>query len=126
MPTKEMVLAGIFLSFAAVIWLVFLRPVPVEKLTGIIRTKVFKPAGEYMQYQPGNRTSFRTPTRIPIEECYVLGIEVEGERDEFKYAVNTTAATRFEVGQRVVIEYQRRGFPPFWRRVYVTDVQPIE
>jgi hypothetical protein len=126
MPSKEMILAGVFLSFAVGIWLVFLRPVPVETATGTVRSKTFKPAGEYVQYQPGSRSSFRSATRIPIAECYVLGIEVTGEQDELRYAVNTTAATRFEVGQRVNIQYQRRGVPPFWRRVYVTDVTPAE
>jgi hypothetical protein len=117
-------MAGIFLVVGGVIWLAFLRPVPVRTATGIIRSKTFTPAGQYVQYPVGDRQGFRSPTTIQMAEHFVLGIQVEGQSDQFRYAVNTTAAVAFDIGRRVDIEYQTRGIPPFWSRVYVLDAQP--
>ena len=119
-----MILAGVFLGVAVVIWFAMLRPVPVRTASGVVRCKTFKAAGEYLQYPVGDRSNFRTPTRIAMPEHYVLEIAVDGRSDQFRYAVNGTAATAFEVGQRVTLEFQTRGLPPFWRRIYVLDAQP--
>lgn len=123
--SRELVLAGVFLAVGGVIWLVFLRPVPVQTATGVIQSKTFKPAGEYVQYPVGNRQGFRSPTTIRLAEHFVLGIRVEGQSEDWTYAVNTAMAPQFEVGQQVNIEYQRRGVPPFWQRVYVLDAQRV-
>ena len=32
----------------------------------------------------------------------------------------------FEVGQRVEIDFEERGIPPIWHRVYVMDLRPVE
>ena len=123
---RELGIAGAFLAAGAVIWLVFLRPVPVETARGVIRGKTFQAGGEYLQYQPGNRQGFRSPTKITMAEHYVLAIEVPGRDDTFRYAVNTAMAPSFDVGQVVEIEYQRRGVPPFWRRIYVLDARRVD
>ncbi len=123
--SRELVMAGVFLAVGAVIWLVFLRPVPIRTTEGVIRSKTLKPAGEYVQYPVGNRQGFRSPTTIQLAEHFVLGIQADGQSDEWTFAVNTAAAPAFEIGQRVTMEYQRRGLPPFWQRVYVLDAQRV-
>ena len=121
---RQLIMSGVFLGVAGVIWFAFLRPVPVRTASGVVRTKTFRPEGQYVQYPVGNREGFRTPTTIQLAEHYVLDIEVDGQTGEFRYAVNTAGAAAFDVGQQVNIEYQTRGLPPFWRRVYVLDATP--
>jgi len=123
MPKFQLAMAGIFLGFAVVIWLAFLRPVPVRSAVGVVRSRALAPAGEYVQYQPGSRSSFHTPTTISMPEHYVLGIQLDGHRTEMRYAANPVEASNFAVGQRVSVEYQERGLPPFWRRSYITDLK---
>ncbi len=120
---KELIMAAVFLGLALVLWFAFLRPVPVRTARGVIRCKTFKAAGEYVQYPAGDRSGFRAPARIPMAEHYVLEIVLDGQPTALTYAVNTTAATAFDVGQQVDVEYQVRGIAPFWRRSYVVDVK---
>ncbi len=120
----QIVVAAVFLGLALGIWAAFLRPVPVRTARGVIRGKSFEAAGEYVQYQPGNRAGFYTPTTIPTSEHFVLRIQVDGQPKEIGYALNTVAAGAFQVGQPVRVDYQERGVPPFWHRIYITSVQP--
>ncbi len=121
---RNLVISATFLCIAGVIWFVFLRPAPINTTTGVIRTKEFASGGQYVQYPAGSRPGFRTPTTIQLADHFVLAIDVAGQSGPFRYAVNTTAASAFDVGQRVNIEYQTRGLPPFWTRVYVLDARP--
>jgi hypothetical protein len=121
---RNLIMSAIFLGVAGVIWLAFLRPAPIHTTAGVIRSKDFATGGQYVQYPVGSRPGFRTPTTIQLADHFVLTIEVDGQSKAFRYAVNTTAAAAFDVGQRVNIEYQTRGLPPFWQRVYVLDARP--
>jgi hypothetical protein len=121
----KLILAVCFAVVALMVWWVFLRQVERKTAAGVIAQKTFKPAGSYWQYPTGNRTNFWTPTRIPIAESYVFAIRLEGHAAEAWFALNTTAAARFEVGQRVQIEYEERALPPVWRRVYVLDMKAL-
>jgi hypothetical protein len=115
--------AILFALIAGLIWFAFLRPVPVQTAVGIIRTKSFKPAGQYWQQPTGNRDSFWTGTRIPIAECYIFGIQVDGRVGEARASLNTIESQAFNVGQKVQIEYVERGLPLVWKRVYVTSMK---
>ena len=117
-----LIIAAVGAVFALGIWYVFVRPVPRQSADGVITQKTFKPASTYWQYPGGQRTNFWTPTAIPIAACYVFAIRVDGQPAQAFYALNTTAAKAFEVGQRVKISYETRGLPPLWERVYVMDM----
>ena len=123
MANLTLVVAIVFALIAGLIWFTFLRPVPVQKAVGIIRSKSFKAAGEYWQQPVGNRDGLWTATRIPIAECYIFGIQVDGRVGEARAPLNTGAAQAFNVGQRVEVEYIERGFPLIWKRVYVTELK---
>jgi hypothetical protein len=117
------VIAFVFALIAGLIWFTFLRPVPVQTAAGVIRSKSYKPAGEYWQQPVGNRDGFWTATRIPIAECYIFGIQVDGRAGEARVSLNTVEAQAFNIGQRVQIEYVERGLPLIWKRVYVTEMK---
>lgn len=121
------VLALVFSLAGIVIWLAFVRPVEQQTGLGTIRSKAFRPAGTYVQQQPGITRGFRTPTDIPIAESDVLEIVLDGrEAQAVPYALNTVASRSLSVGQRVRVTYIERSFGPFWRRIYVLDVVPDE
>lgn len=121
-----MFIVAIFFAIVAVgIWFVFLRPVPQQKATGTVTHKIFKPAGEHWQYPVGLERGFLLPTKIPIAESYIFGIQIDGSGEVVGYALNTVASKEFEVGKRVQIEYQERGIPLLWRRLYVLDMRLI-
>jgi hypothetical protein len=123
MPRFQLIVAAAFLMLALGIWFVFLRPATLQTATGVIRSKTFEPAGEYVQYQPGSRQGFYAPTTILTSEHFVIGIQVPGRSSELRYAANPTEASGLEIGQEVRIEYQERGVPPIWRRVYVVTLK---
>ncbi|MGO9109810.1 MAG: hypothetical protein ACLP9L_11310 [Thermoguttaceae bacterium] len=121
-----MIEAAILAFLALGIWAVFLRPVPRRTTRAVIAAKTFKPAGEYWQWQAaGDDRNFRTPTRIPIAECYVFTLRADDLPGDVIYGVNTIAANAFEVGQAVEIQYQKRALPGIWRRYYVLDMKPL-
>ena len=107
---------------ALVLWLVFLRPVDRKTAQGVITYKIFKPAGQYIQYPVGMRSAFFAPSRIPVAECYVFAVRVDSLAGDVGYALNTVAAQEYEVGQTVKIQYEERSLPPVWRRIYVTNM----
>lgn len=119
MTNVMIAVALLFALIAGLIGFTFLRPVPVLTAVGIIRSKSFKPAGEYWQQQAGSRDGLWTATRIPIAECYIFGIQVDGRAGEAQASLNTVEAQAFNVGQKVQIEYVERGLPLIWKRVYV-------
>jgi hypothetical protein len=118
---------SLYLAFAAVcavfafgMWFAFLRPAEIVLADGVITSKTYKPAGEYVQYPAGlNRDSFYSPNRIPIAECYILIMHVDSLAADVGYAANVPEAATYEVGQHVSLRYQVRGIPGIWRRVFV-------
>lgn len=102
---------------AAVATLLGLRPAP-----AVITAKTHKGPSVTWQQPTGIRTNFWMPTRIPLAECYIFTIRLEAMPVEATFSLNTTAAEQFNVGQPVVIEYEERGIPLIWKRVYVQDM----
>lgn len=105
------------------IWLVFLRPVPVQAAAGAIRGKTFRESGTYWQGHHGLNRGFRTPTPIEIAEAYVFEIDVAGMPRPLRYALNTVASEEFSIGDTVHVRYQTVGVPPFWTRSYVVGIE---
>jgi hypothetical protein len=114
--------AALCSAFAVLMWLVFLRPAVTKTAQGRITHKVFKPAGEYVQYPTRAGGTFYAPSVIAIAECYVFVIQMEGSSDSAGYSLNTLASREFEPGQTVKIEYQERGVTGIWRRIYITKM----
>jgi len=120
---------SVLFSFAAIctvagllLWLVFLRQVERKSARGTITQKIFKPAGEYVQYPVGMRSAFLAPSRIPIAECYVFVVHADILAADVGVALNTVAAQEYEIGQSVNLQYEERTLPGIWRRVYVIQM----
>ena len=117
--------AAVLGLFALAMWVVFLRPAPTATATGVITSKIYKPAGEYVQYPAGlRRESFYGPNRIPVAECYILVIHVDDLHADVGYAANTIEAKNYTVSQAVSLRYQLRGIPGVWGRFFVLGLTP--
>lgn len=114
--------AGSFAFLALAIYVIFLRPVPVENATGSITEKTFKPAGTYWQYPVGLDRGFRTATPIPVAEADVFQLAVDGFPGPVFYSTNTVDSRSFSVGQRIAIQYRKRVIPFAGTRIYVIDM----
>jgi hypothetical protein len=116
--------AAFFALLTLGIWWVFLRPVERKTALGVITEKTHKGPSVTWQQPTGIRTNFWMPTRIPLAECYIFSIRLEGMPVAAIFSLNTTAAEQFNVGQSVAIDYEERGIPLIWKRVYVLDMKP--
>jgi len=54
----------------------------------------------------------------------VFEILLNRQDEPVTYSLNTTASERFSIGQRVRVKYIERSLGPFWRRIYVLDMEP--
>jgi hypothetical protein len=116
--------AVIFAATAGVLWAMFLRPVLIQHGTAEIRAKTYKPAGTYWQQQVGISRGFRTPTPIPVAESYVLELYCSEINSAGFFSIATAEEAKYQVGQHVAIEYQRRGLPLVGYRTTVLSVRP--
>ena len=54
----------------------------------------------------------------------MFSIRLDDRPVEAIFSLNTTAAESFETGQRVSIDFEERGIPLVWKRVYVVEMKP--
>jgi hypothetical protein len=120
-----LVCAGVFAFAAIFIGCIFLKASSSRTATGVIRTKTGYGGGTYLQQQVGVQRGFRASTSIPIAPSYTFEVAVEGLPDLARCSLNTVAAEKFDVGQKVRVEYIVRGMKPFWSRVYITNMVAI-
>ena len=125
MSFKVLVFISVFFGIgAAAIWILFLRPVPVQTALGSITRKTFKPAGTYWQYPVGISRGFQLATQIPIAEADVFELAVDGFQGPVFFSLNTVASKTFAVGQRVQIRYKVRTIPFVSKRLYILEMAP--
>jgi hypothetical protein len=123
MSTVQLTAAAGFALVALAMWWGFLRPVPEIRATGVVEAKVHKPAGEYQRTPVELSRGFRAPTRVPTAEAWIFQVRLDESGELAAVAQNVIAAREFEVGDRVDIAFQRRGFPPLWERVTVIRME---
>jgi hypothetical protein len=121
-PKVQLISAAIFGLVSLSIWFVFLRQVPIQTAVGTITTKTFKPADVHIQQPTESGRGFRTPSKVPIAESYIFEIQVDGISQIIRASENTVRAGGFSVGDKVSIQYQERGFPLLWKRLYVLSM----
>jgi hypothetical protein len=112
-------------ALAAIAWLAFVHRGPERVALATILTKGYVAASTYTQQPIGADRGFRTPTSIPIAESYAFELELDGVSDPVRASFNAVKSRQFDVGQRVRVQYARRGIPPFWQRITVVDMMPL-
>lgn len=113
-------------ALSGLLWLAFIRRAPEESAPATIVSKTFQAASTYTQQPVGANRGFRTPTTIPIPESYLFELKLDDRADPLRASINVVKSRQLEVGQRVRVQFKRRGIPPFWQRVTVVDVMPLE
>ena len=120
MPDPTLIVAGIAAGFALLFWVGYVRTVPSETAAGTVIAKTHQPASTYTQSH-----GTHVATRIPVAESYLLTIRIDGIDPPARLSVRAIASADFEVGQRVLVQYERRGVFPFPRQLRLMDVQRI-
>jgi hypothetical protein len=109
---------------ASVMWFAFIRRGPEQTALATILTKGHLSGSTYVQQPIGANRGFNTPTSIQIAEANAFDLKVDGLADPVRASFNTVKSRQFEVGQRVRIQYVRRGIPPLWSRLTVVEMMP--
>jgi len=126
-PSMPLLLtASGFLTVVALLaFAVFLRPVETKTSTGAITGKLFQPGTTYTQSHASGDRGFQSSTSIPIAESYLFYIRIDGIAAPGRISLNTIASKNFQVGQRVRVEYEERGIPLIWKRLYVNAMEGL-
>jgi hypothetical protein len=126
MDTSKLVTAAALVVVAAALWFGFIRRTPEQTALGTIATKGYVSGSTYTQIPIGANRGFNTPTNIAIAEANAFELRLDGMADPVRAQFNTVKSRQFEVGQRVRVQYVRRGIPPLWSRLTVTEMMPAD
>lgn len=93
-----------------------------------IRTKSFVEASSYRPAASGPPDrSFRTNAPITQAAHYLFDLDPDTPAPvPLKAYRNQPAGEKFQVGQRVSITYQVKSIPLFFKKAYVTEMEPLE
>jgi hypothetical protein len=124
-PAVMLAVAALFSVVALVVFAVFLRPAATQSAAGVITSKTHRAGGTHLQQQVGINRGFRTPTAIAVAESYSFEVKLDDAGEIVRASLNVGQASDFDIGQRVVVEVQRRGVPGIWGRVYVLAMHKV-
>ena len=124
--TTRLVGAVLLATCAAALWFGFIRRTPEQTALGTIATKGYVSGSTYTQIPIGANRGFNTPTTIAIAEANAFELRLDGFPEPVRAQFNTVKSRQFEVGQRVHVTYVRRGIPPLWSRLTVTEMMPAD
>jgi hypothetical protein len=126
MDTSKLIGIAALAALSGILWVAFIRRAPEQTASATVVSKTFQDASTYSQQPVGADRGFRTPTSISIAESYVFELRLDGDDDLVRASFNTVKSRQFEVGQRVRVQLVRRGIPPFWQRLMVVEMTPME
>jgi len=126
MDTPKLAGAVVLAAIAALLWFGFIRRGAEVTALAIILTKGHLAGTTYVQQPIGANRGFNVPTRIEIVEANAFDLRVDGLDNAVRASFNTVKSRQFEVGQRVRVQYVRRGIPPLWSRVAVVEMMPAD
>jgi hypothetical protein len=124
MDGLKLTAAAALAVLAAVLWLGFIRRGPEETALATVASKGYVAGGTYTQIPVGANRGFNTPTTIEIAEANAFELRIDGIPDLVRASFNTVKSRQFEVGQRVRVQYVRRGLGPIGRRIMVVEMTP--
>jgi hypothetical protein len=122
----KLAMAAFLIAVGAAVWFALIRRGPELTAFGTILRKGYLSPTTYIQQPVEVNRSFRTPREIPIAESYSFELRLDGVTDPVRASFNTVKSRQFEVGQKVRVQYVRRGIPPLWHRITVLDMTPVE
>lgn len=111
---------------AVLIFVGFVRRTPEQTALGTIASKGYLSGSTYVVMPVGANRGFNTPTTVDIAEANTFELRLDGVPGVVRASFNTVKSRQYAVGQRVRVRYVRRGLPPVWQRVLVTDLTPAD
>jgi hypothetical protein len=118
-PSIALFLAVLVLLSAGATWYALVRPVPQQAATGVIASKTFQPAHTIKRFQGGAGRESWTQEEFRVPDGYVFQLDVDGSPPPVYYSCDARASAGYEVGQKVRVEYEERGFPLMSKRIRV-------
>jgi hypothetical protein len=106
-----------FLSLG--MWYAFVRPVRQVSYNGVITMKSFQPAHTVKRLQAGANRQSWTEEEIRVPDSYVFQLSLDGLPTPAEYSLDAQTAEGYQVGQRVKVQYEERGFPLMSKRIRV-------
>jgi hypothetical protein len=124
MPIRMNIYLALFAAlvvalFSIVMWYGFVRYVPQLSGSAIITSKTFQPAHTVKRFQGGARRESWTQEEFRVPDGYVFQLNVDGLQAPVYYSCDARAAATYEVGQKVRVQYEERGFPLMSKRIRV-------
>jgi hypothetical protein len=126
MDTTKLAGAAALALVACVMWFAFIRRGAEETALATILTKGHLAGSTYVQQPIGANRGFNVPTSIEIVEANAFDLKVDGLDDVVRASFNTVKSRQFDVGQRVRVQYVRRGIPPLWSKLTVVEMMPAD
>ena len=124
MDGLKLVTAALIALVGVGAWLTLGRQGPERTALATITSKGHMEGSTYVQQPVGANRGFTAPNTIA--ESNVFELRVEGVDRPVRASFNTVKSRQFEVGQRVRVTLVRRGLPPLWSRLLVTDMTPAD
>lgn len=116
------IIALIGLLTAGAIYYGFVRPIVPQEAGGTITAKVFQDVRNLRKVDAGPRRELWSTTDRKLPDGYVFEIVLDHSAIPIRYFMERTAGERFVVGQRVIVTFDERGFPPVWSKRYVRSM----
>jgi len=121
-----MSLAAAATLLSAAIWYGFVRPADRVRGGGVITGKTFVPAHTIKRLQAGANRQVWTEEQFRVPDSYLFQLSVEDVPTVVQYSLDALSAKQFEVGQKVTVQYEVRGFPLMSKRIRVTGMTRAE
>ena len=118
-PSIALFLAVLVLLSAGAMWYALVRPVPRQAATGVIASKTFQPAHNIKRFPGGAGRESWTQEEFRVPDGYVFQFDAGGLAAPVYYSCDARVAAGYEVGQKVRVEYEERGFPLMSKRIRV-------
>jgi hypothetical protein len=125
MEVAKLIGAVVLAAFAGIMWFAFIRQVPEETAFATIMSKGDIAGSTYVQQRTTNNVP-TTPNMIAIAPANAFELKLDGRDEPVVASFNTVKSRTFDVGQRVRVQYVRRGIPPLWQRITVTEMTPAD
>ncbi len=126
MPGSKLAASAALAAVAGALWVGLVTNGAEATAPGTVLSKGYVSGGTYVQQPVEARRGFRSPTAVPVAESNTFELRLDGVADVVRASFNTVKSRQFEVGQRVVVRYVRRGFPLLGRRIVVTEMTPAD
>lgn len=121
-PYLLLLAAAVATLFSGAMWYAYVRPAFQLSAWGVILGTISRDARTIQRYQGGPRAEVWSQDSIRIPAESVLRIRIDGLPAEAFFPVATAESERYKVGEKVLVRYEKRGFPWMTPRIRIVEI----